>query len=195
MEIADGSLAPPAPPRGMTRRWCVFNAVGVMGATWQLLVLTVLIRLLGIDGPVATALAVEAAILHNFLWHERWTWGERDAGTGGRWLRLARFNLVAGALSITTNVVLTAAYAEAFAMDYVLANLLAIGSCSILTFLASDRLVFRPLAGAVGRDAKGDCPPQEMETRCRRHGAARAPESARPPRTQGLGTCTLRRCE
>ena len=195
MEIADGSFAQPAPPRRMTRRWCVFNAVGVMGATLQLLVLTVLIRLLGIDGPVATALAVEAAILHNFLWHERWTWGERDAGTGGRWLRLARFNLVAGALSITTNVVLTAAYAEAFEIDYVLANLLAIGSCSTLTFLASDRLVFRPSAGAVGRDAKRRSPAAGDGDEMPPSRAARAPESAHPPRTQGLRTCTLRRCE
>ena len=151
MEATDGSRAWRAALRRLTRRWCAFNAVGVMGAAVQVLVLTLLIRLLGVVGPVATALAVEAAILHNFLWHERWTWGRRHggAGPGGRWLRLARFNLVAGALSITSNVVLTAAYAKAFGIDYVLANVLAIGSCSVLTFLASDRLVFRPLAGSL----------------------------------------------
>ena len=145
----------------MARRWCAFNAVGVMGAAVQLLVLTALIRLLGVDGPVATALAVEAAILHNFQWHERWTWRERAAGSGARWLRLARFNLVTGALSITTNVGLTAAYAAAFGIDYLLANALAIGSCSMLTFVASDRLVFRPLAAA--GDATGDAPREEAE--------------------------------
>ena len=140
------SRARPAEPRRPSRRWCIFNAVGAMGAAVQLLALAALTRLLGVDGPVATALAVEAAILHNFLWHERWTWGERAAAPGG-WWRLARFNLVAGALSITSNVASTAAYATAFGMDYLLANLLAIGSCSILTFVASDRLVFRPVAG------------------------------------------------
>ena len=140
--------ARPAEPRRMTLRWCIFNAVGAMGAAVQLLALAALTRLLGVDGPVATALAVEAAILHNFLWHERWTWGERGADPGGWWLRLGRFNLVAGAVSITANVGLTAAYAAALGIDYLLANVLAIGSCSILTFLASDRLVFRPLAGS-----------------------------------------------
>ena len=156
MDVADGRPAEREPLRRMTRRWCAFNAVGVMGAAVQVVVLTLLIRLLGVVGPVATALAVEAAILHNFLWHERWTWGERQGGTGGpggRWLRLARFNLVAGALSITSNVALTAAYAKVFGIDYVLANVLAIGSCSILTFLASDRLVFRPLAGSLAEGA------------------------------------------
>ena len=33
----------------------------------------------GLPYTVATALAVEAAILHNFIWHERWTWGDRVA--------------------------------------------------------------------------------------------------------------------
>ena len=156
MEVADGNGPGRAPLRRTARRWCAFNAVGVMGAAVQVLVLTLLIRLLGVVGPVATALAVEAAILHNFLWHERWTWGRRHGGPGGpdgRWLRLARFNLVAGALSITSNVALTAAFAAAFGIDYVLANVLAIGSCSILTFLASDRLVFRAPAGSPAEGA------------------------------------------
>ena len=135
--------ARPAEPRRLARRWCIFSSVGAMGAAVQLLALAALIRLLGVEGPLATALAVEAAILHNFLWHERWTWGERVPVPGGWWRRLARFNLVAGALSITSNVVLTAAYAAALGIDYVLANVLAIGSCSIVTFVASDRLVFR----------------------------------------------------
>ena len=143
MRDAVESRGRPAEPRRLTRRWCIFNAVGAMGAAVQLLALAGLIRLLGVEGPLATALAVEAAILHNFLWHERWTWGERAAVPGGWWRRLARFNLVAGALSITSNVVLTAAYAAALGIDYVLANVLAIGSCSIVSFVANDRLVFR----------------------------------------------------
>ena len=31
----------------------------------------------GVPYAFATALAVEVAILHNFLWHERWTWADR----------------------------------------------------------------------------------------------------------------------
>ena len=44
----------------------------------------------GLSYPAATAIAVEAAILHNFLWHERWSWADRLEG--GRLLRFARFN-------------------------------------------------------------------------------------------------------
>ena len=129
------------------RRWLVFNAVGTMGVAVQLLVLVALTGMLGFDYRVATVLAVEAAILHNFFWHERWTWGDRGAGAGsgagGRWARLAWFNLVTGTLSIAANVVFTALYAETFGVHYVLANLMAIASCSLLTFIANDRFVFR----------------------------------------------------
>ena len=184
MRNVDESRARPAEPRRMTRRWCIFNAVGAMGAAVQLLALAALTRLLGVDGPIATALAVEAAILHNFLWHERWTWGERVADPGGWWLRLARFNLVAGAVSITANVGLTAFYAATLGIDYLLANVLAIGSCSVLTFLASDRLVFRPLAGsqadgAVQCGVRRTLDPSPMAWLARRRREMK--DDARPP--------------
>ena len=184
MRNVEESGARPAEPRRPTRRWYIFNAVGAMGAAVQLLALAALTRLLGVDGPIATALAVEAAILHNFLWHERWTWGKRVAVPGGSWRRLARFNLVAGALSMTANVGLTAAYAAALGIDYLLANVLAIGSCSILTFLASDRLVFRPLAGslvegAVQCDVRRTRDPSPVAWLARRRREMK--DDARPP--------------
>ncbi len=60
----------------MLRSWVRFNAVGIIGLVVQLLVLAVLLRF-GLHYLVATTVAVEAAVLHNFLWHERWTWSER----------------------------------------------------------------------------------------------------------------------
>jgi putative flippase GtrA len=46
-------------------------------SSWQLLILIVLKTGLGLDYLVATALAVEAAVVHNFLWHQRFTWIDR----------------------------------------------------------------------------------------------------------------------
>ena len=128
--------------RGL-RRWLVFNAVGTMGVAVQLAVLVSLTEALGLNYLVATVLAVESAILHNFVWHERWTWLDRDRGGHGRWERLAWFNLVTGTLSISTNVVFTALYVSTFGVHYAVANVLAIASCSLLTFIANDRFVFR----------------------------------------------------
>ena len=125
------------------RRWLVFNVVGFMGVGVQLLMLVTLTEVAGLDYLVATGLAVESAILHNFVWHERWTWRDRGFGTPGWVARLLRFNLVTGTLSISANVVFTGLYAEALGIHYALANLMAIASCSLLNFIANDRFVFR----------------------------------------------------
>ena len=150
----------------------MFNAVGTMGVAVQLAALVGLAELLGLNPLLATALAVESAVLHNFVWHERWTWRDRGAGARGRWARLARFNLVTGAVSISANVVFTGLYAGALGVHYALANLLAIASCSLLNFVANDRFVFRAAPGA------------EMDDGRRREGEVRAhatPPAGRPP--------------
>ena len=139
----------PETVRGL-RRWLIFNAVGTMGVAVQLVTLVSLTEALGLNYLVATLLAVETAILHNFVWHEHWTWRDRDPGIRGRWTRLAWFNLVTGALSISSNLVLTALYVNTLGVHYAIANLMAIATCSLLTFVANDRFVFRTCPRARG---------------------------------------------
>ncbi len=118
-----------------------------MGVAVQLTVLVSLTEGLGLNYLVSIVLAVESAILHNFVWHEHWTWRDRDPGIHGRWTRLAWFNLVTGALSISSNLVFTALYVNTLGVHYAIANLMAIATCSLLTFVASDRFVFRACRG------------------------------------------------
>ena len=118
-----------------------------MGVAVQLVTLVSLTEALGLNYLVATVLAVETAILHNFVWHEHWTWRDRGPGICGRWTRLAAFNLVTGALSIASNVTFTALYVSTLGVHYAIANLMAIATCSLLTFVASDRLVFCAVRG------------------------------------------------
>jgi putative flippase GtrA len=70
------------PWRSRATRWLKFNLVGGIGIAVQLLTLVALKNGLHLDYLIATALAVETAVLHNFLWHERFTWAdlpERDS--------------------------------------------------------------------------------------------------------------------
>src|ERR1700756_1976669 len=88
-------------------RWMKFNAVGAGGILVQLGVLAVLKSGLQLDYLFATALAVEAAVLHNFLWHERFTWADRACLTRRQALaRLLQFNCTTGAISILGNLLL-----------------------------------------------------------------------------------------
>jgi putative flippase GtrA len=129
---------------GQLRRWLAFNFVGGLGILIQLSTLAALTAGVGLHYLLATGLAVEVTVLHNFIWHERWTWRDR-AGQDkpGRWKRLLRFQISNGALSLGGNLVLMQLLVGTGAMNYTLANLVSITLCSILNFLATDRLVFR----------------------------------------------------
>ncbi len=134
--------------KGMLR-WLRFNAVGLMGVLVQILSIMTIREWLGLHYLAATALAVEIAILHNFVWHERWTWLDRTAnGRAGRLRRLLRFNVASGSLSIGSNVLFTAWMVGWFGLHYLPANLLAITVGSVLNFVASERLVYRLDAAA-----------------------------------------------
>ena len=59
------------------RRWAMFNAVGIAGLLFQLACLAMLKHGLGLHYLMATVVAIELTILHNFSWHVRWTWADR----------------------------------------------------------------------------------------------------------------------
>jgi putative flippase GtrA len=122
-------------------RWLKFNAVGAGGIVVQLVTLAVLEFALKMDYLFATALAVEAAIVHNYFWHERFTWlDRRDANS---WLRFAKFNLTTGVFSIIGNVLLMRAFVGTAHLNYFVANILTIATCSLANFFVSDHFVFR----------------------------------------------------
>jgi len=130
-------------------RWIRFNGIGALGAGLQLGILALLTGLLDVHYLWATLVAVEAAVLHNFWWHERWTWGDRRAASRPHlYRRLAHFHLANGAISLLGNLVLMRVLAGALGMDPVAANIVAILFCSIVNFGASEWLVFRRATAA-----------------------------------------------
>jgi putative flippase GtrA len=130
--------------RGLGLRWLKFNAVGAAGIVVQLAALGVLVSGFGVNYLVATALAVEAAVIHNFFWHQRFTWADRPgSGVRNTLVRLLRFNLTNGALSILGNVVIMRLLVGRLHINYLAANLATIAACSVANFLVSHRYVWR----------------------------------------------------
>ena len=125
-------------------RWLKFNTVGAMGILVQLAMLALLTSGLHVQYLLATALAVETAVLHNFIWHERWTW--KDRAPGGRAARLLRFHLANGLVSIAVNLVLMRLLSGRFHWPYLVANLASISAGSLANFFLGDLLVFRSAA-------------------------------------------------
>jgi putative flippase GtrA len=124
-------------------RWMKFNLVGGIGIAVQLLMLW-LLTACGVGYLLATALAVESAVLHNFVWHEQFTWVDRGNGHLVQSLaRLLRFNLSTGTVSILGNLFLMRLLVGQAHLRPIFANMIAIAACSVLNFIVSDRWVFR----------------------------------------------------
>lgn len=123
------------------QRWLKFSTVGATGIAVQLTALALLLRVSGIHYLVATALAVELSVLHNFIWHKKWTWADRT--TNSSRMLLLRFNLTNGALSIMGNLFFMWLFVGCAGMDARFANVLTISICALANFILSDLIVFR----------------------------------------------------
>ena len=129
-----------AQQRRTLERWARFNVVGIAGTAVQLLALWFLAHALRMQTVAATAAAVEVALLHNFGWHEAWTW--RGCAVERRWRRLLQFHLTSGIVSIASNTVLTWAFLRQPGWHLLTANLAAIVVTSGLNFVLANALVF-----------------------------------------------------
>jgi putative flippase GtrA len=119
----------------------MFNAVAAGGFGVQLACLVGLTEMAGMHYLLSAVFAVEAAILHNFFWHLRWTWADRSC-PGRSWQQLlVRFNLIHGATA-AAGLLLIVGLSEVARLHYLAAAIVSIGVCSVVNFIASDAAVF-----------------------------------------------------
>lgn len=141
----------------MLKRWIRFHIVGAMGALVQTAMLCLLTRAPGLDYLTATALSVEAAILHNFAWHALWTFrgrkpqarsfAARDAPGSGLLpvsRSFLRFQLQAGLISVPGNMLVVWLLAGQLGAPVLLAGAVAIVTCSTANFVLANRFSFPP---------------------------------------------------
>jgi len=109
-----------------------FGVVGITGVLVNSLILLLAHGIAGLPLLLASPLAVEVAILHNYLWNDRWTF--RSQGFSA--LRLAKFNLASlGGMVVASGTLYL--LAERWGFPYLLANLVGVAAASILNFSAS----------------------------------------------------------
>ena len=120
-----------------------FNLVGLAGAAVQLLAFSLLMRASRLHPAVAAPLAVEIAVLHNFFWHARFTWRDREpAGWRQTAVRFWRFHAANGVVSVLGNMAATYCLVEWFGVPAPPAAILAIAVCMPANFLLADRWVY-----------------------------------------------------
>jgi putative flippase GtrA len=129
---------------GRLRRWLTFNGIGALGMIVQLTTIALLLHGGRAHYLTSTLVGVELAVLHNFAWHQRVTWRDRQAsGIGGVMQRLWRFQALNGTVSLAGNVAIMGVLTGWGHLHPLISNGIAVLACSLLNFFGSDALVFR----------------------------------------------------
>lgn len=134
---ATSPRAGPSPPERRLLTAARFGTVGAAGAVVNTVGLHVLYALAHVPLALASALATELAIGHNYLLNDRWTFRRRHP----TWSRLLRFN-VAALGGLATNVMLLWSLVH-LGVGYVAANLLGIAAAATVNYAVSVVWVWR----------------------------------------------------
>ncbi len=128
-------------------RWFRFNVVGAMGMAVQLAALALFNQLTAGRYLVATAAALELTLVHNFVWHLRYTWRDRRdrSALPGQFVR---FHLSNGLVSLTGNLALMPLLVEEARIPVVASNAIAILCCSLGNFWLGHNWAFAARAEA-----------------------------------------------
>ena len=119
-----------------------FAAVGALGTVLNLLVMGLLVHgVLDIDYLVASVVAAELSILHNFVLQERFVFRDLRRGTRlRRGVQFFGFNNVEALLRVPLLLVLV----EVAGLGAVLAQALLLAVAFVGRFLFTSRIVYRP---------------------------------------------------
>jgi putative flippase GtrA len=126
-------------------RWGKFNLVGAIGMAVQLTALAVLSRWMGSHYLLATGVAIELTLLHNFAWHWCYTWWDRRGGSTLT-ARLLRFHLSNGVISLAGNLLLMRLFVRYWHMPMLVSNGISILICSIVNFWIGNDWAFAAAA-------------------------------------------------
>jgi len=100
---------------------------------------------MGIPLIPASVLAIEIAILHNFIWLRYWAWSDRKA-EGVRppfFKQLAIYNLATGAVDLTANVSILWLLATFAGVQYLIANIIGMILGPFIKFWINEKLIFK----------------------------------------------------
>ncbi len=126
-----------------------FGLVGLSGVIVDMTVIYVLHdpRLMGWSLNGSKAVAAELAIVNNFLWNDRWTFGDIARMQRGfrNWIgRLLKFNAIC-LVGLGLNVLLLNLFTRGLHLYYLLANLLAIAVVMFWNFGVNRTLNWRSI--------------------------------------------------
>ena len=121
-----------------------FMAVAWLGMVVNTGCLYLFKGVMGIKLIPASMMAIEIAIIHNFIWFRYWAWKDRKKGNSDGFLKqLIKYNLATGAVDFVANVSVLWSLATLFKVHYLLANVLGMIAPPFIKFWLNEKLIFK----------------------------------------------------
>ena len=100
---------------------------------------------LGIRLIPASMMAIEIAIIHNFIWLRLWAWRERGTANGRPpfFKQLFMYNVATGAVDLAANVSILWVLATLVGVHYLLANVAAQILGPFVKFWLNEKIIFK----------------------------------------------------
>jgi dolichol-phosphate mannosyltransferase len=118
------------------QRFIRFCISGFSGVFVNMVVLYCLREFVGLGLTRSAILAAEVAIVNNFFWNDRWTFGDisrNQKGIGKKFKRFLKFNLIC-LLGLVLNILVLNLFYNFFSMNEYLANMMAIATVTLWNF-------------------------------------------------------------
>jgi dolichol-phosphate mannosyltransferase len=126
-------------------RFLKFCLVGASGYLVNMFFLWLFYGKLRMFLLLSSFLAIQIAILNNFLWNDKWTWREkREPGAKPFFKRLAKFAMASDFVSAPVNLLGVWIFLNLLEWHYLFSNFLAISLGVILNFLINHYWTYLP---------------------------------------------------
>lgn len=127
-----------------SQRVIKFGVVGGSGVIVNAGIFYALTKSSTIDYRLLSPIAIECAIINNFLWNHLWTWADKKTVRKRHvFQRLLKFNLSSGLTALVVNWGILILCYEVFGMNKYLSNLIGIALGTGLNFLVSHFWTFK----------------------------------------------------
>ncbi len=121
-----------------------FNLVAWLGMLVNSGCLYLFKGILGVPLIPASLMSIEIAIVHNFIWHRHWTWGDRDGEHPPPFLKqLLIYNLMTGLVDLVANVTVLWLLTTFLDIYYLIANVAGMILGPFIKFWLNEKVIFK----------------------------------------------------
>jgi dolichol-phosphate mannosyltransferase len=101
--------------------------------------------ILGIPIIPASMMAIEIAIIHNFIWYRNWAWADRREQSARLpfFRQLLLYNVATGAVDLLVNVSILWLLYRFFGVYYLVANIIGMILGPFIKFWLNEKIIFK----------------------------------------------------